>query len=472
MPTTPVTVMWFRRDLRVDDHLALHAAVGRGSVICVFVIDPNLLARRHHQAPARLRFLRAGLEALDSELRDRGSRLVVRSGDPVNVIPDLAATSGADRVHVTRDLSPFGYARDVRVQTALTPLGVTFAQYGDGVMVAPEDLPGPDGAGYRVFTPFYRAWLKQLDVPPPRPLAERIKSPEVASEDLAAHLPDGAPVVPAGPAAAATRLQAFVAEDAEYYREERDLVAEPSTSRLSPYLRFGMCTAAQIGRALGVPKPPNLGSDAAWRQVAWREFFHHLLWWRPEATRQSLVPEFRGVEWDNDPLHIEAWTKGLTGYPLVDAAMRQLMDTGWIHNRARMVAASFLVKDLLVDWRIGERIFMQHLIDGDPASNNGGWQWVASTGSDAAPYFRVMNPVLQSKKFDPEGVYIKRYVPELRRVPYQHIHEPWLMDPELQKRILCRMDVDYPSPIVDHIERRRRAVARYKAAAAAAKETA
>lgn len=434
--------------------------------MCLFVVDPGILARRHHHAPARLRFLRAGLEALDAELRTRGGRLIVRSGDPLTIVPEVAAAAGADEVHVTRELSPLGRARDDRVRRALAAGNVTFAQHGGDLMVAPEDLPGPEGSGYRVFTPFYRAWLKEIFVAPARDVPDDLRGPDLPCDDAAVLLPEGQPLLPAGPAAADERLRRFVADDTAYYRDERDIVAHSTTSRLSPYLRFGMCTAQQIARQLGLPRPLDLGAEAFWRQIAWREFFHHLLWWRPEAARGALQPQFRAVRWDNDPAHIAAWTDGLTGFPLIDAAMRQLADTGWVHNRARMVAGSFLVKDLLVDWRIGERIFMQRLIDGDPANNNGGWQWVAGTGTDAAPYFRVLNPILQSQKFDPEGVYIKRHVPELRRVPEEHIHKPWLMDDELQRRIGCRIGIDYPEPIVDHLARRRTAIDRYREAAA------
>ena len=460
-------MVWLRRDLRVADLPALDAAAQRGPVVCLFVVDPGILGRRHHHAPARLRFLRAGLEALDAELRTRGGRLIVRSGDPSMVVPEVAAAAGADQVHVTRELSPLGRARDDRVQHALAADAVAFAQHGGDLMVAPEDLPGPEGSGYRVFTPFYRAWLKEIFVAPARDAPDDLRGPDLPSEDAAALLPGGQPLLPAGPAAADERLRRFVTEDSGYYRDERDIVAHATTSRLSPYLRFGMCTAQQIARQLGLPRPLDLGAEAFWRQIAWREFFHHLLWWRPEAARGALQPQFRAVRWDNDPAHIAAWTDGLTGFPLVDAAMRQLADTGWVHNRARMVAGSFLVKDLLVDWRIGERIFMQRLLDGDPANNNGGWQWVAGTGTDAAPYFRVLNPILQSQKFDPDGVYVKRHVPELRRVPEEHIHKPWLMDDELQRRIGCRIGIDYPAPIVDHLERRRTAIDRYREAAAA-----
>ena len=461
------SVMWFRRDLRVEDHPALSAAAARGRTVCLFVVDPAILGRRHHQAPARLLFLRAGLEALDTQLRERGGRLVVRQGDPTTVVPAVARAVGAEHVHVTRDLSPLGRARDERVHRALAAIDVRFVPYGGDLLVPPEALPGPDGAGYRVFTPFHRAWLNQAFVGAPLAAPSALTDLDLPSDDLATLLPTGEPFATAGPVAAQARLTQFAGRDVRYYLEERDIVSDAMTSRLSPYLRFGMCTAAQVARALRVPEPLARGPEAYWRQVAWREFFHHLLWWRPEASQRSLRPEFRDIRWDNDPAQIAAWTNGLTGFPLVDAAMRQLADTGWVHNRARMVAASFLVKDLLVDWRIGERIFMQGLIDGDPASNNGGWQWVASTGTDAAPYFRVMNPLLQAKKFDPEGVYIKRHVPELRRVPEEHIHEPWRMDPELQKQILCRIGTDYPAPIVEHITRQRMALARYREATGA-----
>lgn len=464
MSAGSTSVVWFRRDLRVADHPALAAAADRGNAVCLFVVDPGILGRRHHDAPARVAFLRAGLEALDAELRARGGRLVVRHGDPALVLPGVAAETGADRVHVTREISPLGRTRDARVQAALAAAGVEMVKYGGDLIVAPEDLPGPAGNGYRVFTPFYRVWRK-APIPHEVPAPERLTDPGIAS-DAATGLPDADPPIPAGPAAARDRLDAFIAsQDVDYYRDERDLVAEDTTSRLSPYLRFGMCTSAQIARALGLPGPMSLGREEYWRQIAWREFFHHLLWRRPEAAAMSMLEQYRGVAWDNDPAHLEAWRRGLTGYPFVDAAMRQLANVGWVHNRARMVAASFLVKDLLVDWRIGETVFMQGLIDGNPASNNGGWQWVASTGTDAAPYFRVMNPIRQAKRFDPEGVYVKRHVPELRRVPEEHIHEPWLMDPELQRRIQCRIGVDYPAPIVDHIHRQRIAVARYREAA-------
>jgi deoxyribodipyrimidine photo-lyase len=271
--------------------------------------------------------------------------------------------------------------------------------------------------------------------------------------------------VPAGPAAARQAIVEFITSGAaDRYGDARDELGRDGTSHLSTYLRFGMCTTAQIGRALGLPGALSPGRQAFWRQLCWREFYAHHLARTPQVATAALREDLRNIAWDNDPAHIEAWRAGRTGYPLVDAAMRQLAECGWVHNRARMVTASFLVKDLLVDWRIGETIFMQGLIDGDPANNNGGWQWVAGTGTDAAPYFRVLNPVLQAKRFDPDGHYVRRYIPQLRDVPTKWIFEPWRMSAADQQAAGCVIGSDYPAPIVEHKTARVRALARYEAA--------
>jgi deoxyribodipyrimidine photo-lyase len=253
-----------------------------------------------------------------------------------------------------------------------------------------------------------------------------------------------------------------VREAVDGYPGRRDLLAEEATSRLSAYLRLGMCTPAQIGRALGLPGRIGKAKEAFWRQVCWRDFYHHHLARNPEDLRAAFQPALRAVRWDDDPADLAAWEAGETGYPLVDAGMRQLAQDAWIHNRARMVVASFLAKDLLVDWRRGETVFMRGLVDGDPASNNGGWQWTAGTGTDAAPYFRVLNPVRQARRFDPRGDYVRRYVPELRDVPDERIFEPWTMSAEEQRAAGCRIGSDYPEPRVDHGERRALAIERYR----------
>ena len=467
MTGAPTTVVWFRRDLRVADHPALARPAGDGLVVPLFVLDPGILGRRHHAAPARLRFLRAGLEALDGELRRRGAGLVVRHGRPEEVVPAVAAEAGARVVRWTREVSPLGRARDERVRRALEAQRIEACPMPGDLLVEPEDMPGSSGEGYLVFTPFHRAW-SGTRLPPHLPAPERLRGPSLGSEGLG-RLPSGDPPLPAGPAAARARLVEFVRDGgAAGYAGRRNDLAADGTSRLSAYLRLGMCTAAQIGRALGPPSSRGAGREAFWRQVCWREFYHHHLARHPEVARTALRPELRGVAWDDDPGDLAAWAAGETGFPVVDAAMRQLAETGWMHNRARLIVASFLVKDLLVDWRRGETVFMRALVDGDPASNNGGWQWTAGTGTDAAPYFRVMNPASQGERHDPGGEYVRRWLPELRDVPAQRIHRPWELTPEEQRAAGCRIGTDYPAPRVDHARRRELVLERYRAARAGA----
>jgi deoxyribodipyrimidine photo-lyase len=462
MPTS-TTVVWFRRDLRVTDHPALAAAAACGPVVCAWIVDPELLARRHHRCPARRAFLRAGLAALDADLRDRGGTLVVRIGRPAEAVPALAREVGARAVACTREVSPFGRRRDAGVRDALVAHGIALDEHDGDLLAGPDDIPGPGGDGYQVFTPFYRQW-SAVPVPADIPAPSELTGPLVSSDGLDA-LGAACPSMPAGPAAARAALLAFIRDGhADRYAEARDLPAAAATSRLSAYLRFGMCTSAQIGRALGLPGPLGSGRAAFWRQIAWREFYHHHLARNPDVARQAFRAPMRAVAWSDDPAALAAWRAGRTGYPLVDAGMRQLAAEGWMHNRVRMVAASFLVKDLLVDWRRGETVFMQELIDGDPASNNGGWQWTAGTGTDAAPYYRIFNPVLQSKKFDPDGEYLRRWIPELSAVPDRFVHEPWRMDGVQQRAARCVIGVDYPVPIVDHGVQREIALERYRAA--------
>jgi len=454
------TLVWFRRDLRLADHPGVRAAADGGRAAFLFVLDPGILGRRHHEGLARLRFLRAGLEALDRDLRDRGSRLIVRHGRPEAVVPQVAHETGADAVTWTREVSPLGRARDARVRDALMEARIAVQEVAGDQVAEPDDLPGGSGHGYRVFTPFSRVW-RDLPLPAHVPAPAAIRSPRVTGDDLG-RLPAGDPPLEAVAAAARRRLVRFIRDgDADRYGDARDLPGRDATSHLSAYLRLGMCTAPQVGRALGLPGRLPAGREAFWRQICWREFFHHHLARHPEVLRTALRPEFRRIRWERDDAGLAAWTRGETGFPMVDAGMRQLALDGWIHNRARMVVASFLVKDLGVDWRRGETVFMRGLVDGDPASNNGGWQWVAGTGTDAAPYFRVLNPVLQSRRFDPDGAYVRRFVPELRDVPDRRIHEPWRMGDEEQRQAGCRIGRDYPAPLVDHGERRERALERY-----------
>jgi len=362
---------------------------------------------------------------------------------------------------VSREVSPRGRSRDSRVEASLAASGIALRYHGGDLVADVDDLPGSKGHGYLVFTPFYTAW-REMPLPPHRP-APPIDGVDARSDAL--ELPAGEPLIPAGPDAARAAVTRFIREgDADGYANTRDDLAADRTSRLSAYLRFGMCTGPQIGRALGLPGEISEGRAAYWRQLCWREFYHHHLARNPHVARTALRENLRNIDWDNDPELLAAWKAGQTGYPLVDAGMRQLEQTGWMHNRARMVTASFLIKDLLIDWRRGETHFMQKLLDADPANNNGGWQWTAGTGTDAAPYFRVFSPSRQAERFDPEGTYIRRWVPELAAVPTKWIHEPWSMSGQEQASAGCVIGRDYPAPIVDHALQRVEAVARYKAA--------
>ena len=464
MVNTPTSVVWFRRDLRVADHPALTAASRRGRVVALFVVDPSILARRHHQSPERLRFLRAGVEALDVALRARGGALVVRYGDPTTVVPAVLSEAEADEVHVTRERSLLGSARDLAVEAQLSALHARLVRHRGDLLAEPDELVGSSGNGYLVFTPFHRAW-SQVGIPEHLPAPSRVEGPTIES-DRDWRLPAGAPGLPAGPDAARSAIVAFIKSGgSDRYPQRRDLVGEEGTSGLSAYLRFGMCTPAQVGRALGADRS-NLadGRTAFWRQIAWRDFYHHLMARRPEILRVAQRASLRGIAWDNDARLLRAWADGETGVPMVDAGMRQLAASGWMHNRARMIVASYLIKDLLVDWRRGETHFMRMLVDGDPANNNGGWQWTAGTGADAAPYFRVFNPSLQGTRFDAEGDYVRRWVPEIRDVPTRRVHEPWTMTDAEQRSAGCRIGSDYPAPVVDHKVRRLLAIERYKQA--------
>jgi deoxyribodipyrimidine photo-lyase len=407
--------------------------------------------------------LREGLRALDHELRAMGSSLVIRRGDPRKIVPDVARQAGADLVTWTGEVSPLGQRRDADVAAALQTQGIDVRPMPPDLHVQPDELMGSSGRGYLVFTPFWRNW-SEMPVAPHIPAPTGLGGPSLASDGIDVLPPTPSPV-PAGPAAARQAIVEFITSGAaDRYGDARDELGRDGTSHLSTYLRFGMCTTAQIGRALGLPGALSPGRQAFWRQLCWREFYAHHLARTPQVATAALREDLRNIAWDNDPAHIEAWRAGRTGYPLVDAAMRQLAECGWVHNRARMVTASFLVKDLLVDWRIGETIFMQGLIDGDPTNNNGGWQWVAGTGTDAAPYFRVLNPVLQAKRFDPDGHYVRRYIPQLRDVPTKWIFEPWRMSAADQQAAGCVIGSDYPAPIVEHKTARVRALARYEAA--------
>jgi len=457
-------IWWIRRDLRLHDNPALRVAAGEGATIPLFIFDPHLQSGGRLHTPLGA-FLREGLRTLDAALRARRSRLVIRSGRPRDVLEQLVRETGAAVIVATEDVSPYARRRDAEVAACL-PLRLV-----GGPLVLPPDLTTrPDGAPYLIYGAFRRAWLERvsLDTLATLPLPTSIATP--AATDGERH-PSGvaAPAeFPPSEDEARRRLQTFTrGTDAGVYRyaRTRDRLDVEGTSRLSPYLRAGMLSPREVALAAlrAVAEAPDAEarrSAQRWLdELIWREFYTVLLFHRPMLRTVSLRPRLRHFPWINSVEDFAAWTEGRTGYPVVDAGMRQLRTAGWISNRVRMIVASFLTKHLLTDWRWGARHFMQCLVDGDPAANNGGWQWVAGTGTAAAPYFRIFNPTQQGRTWDPEGKYVRQWVPELARVPAQYIHAPWTMPREVQRQSGCVVGVDYPAPVVDQAAARRRALA-------------
>jgi deoxyribodipyrimidine photo-lyase len=460
-------IHWFRSDLRLRDNTALAAAASWAAELAVvFVFDEGLL-RGSRVGPPRLRFLWQAIEKLAGDLEKRGQRLLLRRGDPVLEIPRLIRETGAELLCFNRDPGPYAQLRDANVRSAAQSAGARVSDFKDRVLFESADLRTRAGQPFRVYTPFRRAWLTRFREDRPSP-AGPTRLPRPIPRIAAGRLPPLAEFAAAGDrtripraseAAARGRLQRFLEGRIGDYARQRDRPAVDGTSRLSPYLRLGLIsTRICVEAAIEVAAEDPRRADGAWKwidELIWREFYSAILEEHPHVLSRPFRSEYQGVRWDDDEDRFLAWCEGRTGYPFVDAAMRQLESEGWMHNRARMVVASFLTKDLLLDWRWGERFFMQRLVDGDPASNNGGWQWSASTGTDAQPYFRIFNPVAQGERFDPGGRYVRRYVPELRGIADRTVHHPWDAD---------HSPSGYPGPIVDHAHQRQLALARYQAA--------
>ena len=460
------SILWLRRDLRLHDHPALQAARSDDRMIPVFCFDDGLLTGRHASGP-RTQFMLECLAELDEELRARGSRLFVRHGPPGRELVALARATGASSVHVSADAGPFARRRQASVKRALSEIDVELVAH-PGLFALDALAPVRTGAGrpYTVFTPFYKNWLRQprrevtgapRTLPDPGRRARAGSLPTLGDLGLAQELSDP---MPGGERAARAALRRFLGGPVDDYDEGHDVLTGRSVSHLSPYLHFGCLSPREVEQRLG----ESAGAEAFRRQVCWRDFYAHVLGHFPENTRHEFQERYRGtLKWSHAERRFEAWCEGRTGFPVVDAGMRQLRREGWLHNRARLVVGSFLTKDLGIDWRWGERWFMRLLLDGDEASNNGNWQWIASVGVDPAPAFqRMFNPTLQMRKFDPDGAYVRRYVPELRDVPGEYLAEPWTMNEEAQERAGCRIGTDYPAPIVDHAQARREALERYR----------
>ena len=469
MVAASAALVWFRRDLRAEDHAALHSALSEHSAVhCLFVFDRDILDRLSSPDDRRVEFIWESVRELKGTLEAMGGGLWVVHGRARDEVPRLAARLGVGAVYANRDYEPQALARDADVARRLEQAGIDFRTRKDQVVFERGEVRTRAGGDFSVFTPYRTAWLARLS---PRELAPLRTAPHAGKlapageaampglEDLGFARTDLAAlgIVP-GASGAAKSLAGF-RRRIDRYAEQRDFPALNGTSFLSVHLRFGTVSIREL---VGYARKHGGAGARVWlSELVWREFFFMVLASRPDVVEHAFRREFDRLQFDGSEAAWQAWCAGRTGYPLVDAGMRQLAQTGFMHNRLRMVTASFLVKDLGIDWRRGERYFAAKLNDYDLAANNGGWQWAASTGCDAQPWFRIFNPVTQSRKFDPDGRFIRRYVLELARVPDQYVHAPWTMDEDAQRDSSCVPGSDYPLPVVDHAEARKRTLARY-----------
>ena len=472
--TYDVGLVWFRRDLRLEDHAALAAALGSCRRIwCVFVFDRAILdplLATGHGADRRVEFIHHCVTELDSALRRRGGGLIARHALAAEAIPALADELAVSAVFAAEDYEPYARQRDAVVEQALAAAGRRFVRVKDHVIFEKSEVVTAAGRPFSVFTPYRAAWLKRLtdaDLKPrPSEIASGRLGPSAAAVPSLGELgfrPTNLLQLPLAPGTcgASAMFDDFKAR-IDRYAETRDFPAARGPSYLSVHLRFG--TLSIRGLVRYAREHASTGASVWISELVWRDFFQMILWHHPHVAERAFRPEFDAITWDEGPeaeVAFAAWCEGRTGYPLVDAAMAQINRTGYMHNRLRMLTASFLAKDLGIDWRRGERYFALHLNDFDLAANNGGWQWAASTGCDAQPYFRIFNPVTQSERFDPDGGFIRRYLPQLAGFTNREIHAPWLTSPARQRDVGCLIGVNYPAPIVDHAAARRRTLERY-----------
>jgi deoxyribodipyrimidine photo-lyase len=468
--TAPV-VVWFRNDLRLADNPALSAAARCGApIVALYILDDVAPGDWRMGGASRWR-LHQSLASLALDLAKMSVALTLRRGPADIVIEGVVAQCGAQAVYWNRLYEPWAMRRDGEIKSRLRARGLSVESFNGALLFEPTQLRTGKGVPFKVFTPFWRACLAALPPAPPLPAPIKLRAaPPFDSDTLAAWKllptkPDWAQGWGAlwrcGESAAHTQLAAFLSARVSEYKVARDFVARDGTSRLSAALHFGELSPRQIWHEVAA-RAPETGA-AFLREVGWREFCHHLLVVNPQLPDTPLDRSFDAFEWAQDAVAMTAWRQGRTGYPLVDAAMRELWTTGFMHNRARMVAGSFLVKHLLLPWQEGARWFCDTLIDADLANNACGWQWIAGCGADAAPYFRVFNPVLQGEKFDPEGAYVRRYIPELEALDAKYIHRPWEAPDEALRKAGLRLGETYPRPIVDHAKARARALAAYAA---------
>lgn len=458
------TLVWFRgKDLRLADHPPLASALASGEALPLFVLDPFFFApERARQTPHRIQFLLESIVELAQNIESRGSRLLLARGKSHELLPELARAWQVDRVVAQAWTWPVGRERDRRVRAAL---GVPFDTFEGETLRAPGSLRTSEGKPYAVFTPFARAFARGLHVDEPLPVPRALPPlpRDVAASRLgAASLPTLAELgiehnprlQRGGESCAQGRLDAFLKQRVRHYHERRDRLDIDGSSRLSCDLKFGTLSVRDVWARLAGRQDAGRASFA--NELVWREFAHSTLWDRPELASEPFQARFEGFPWRRDDADWRAWAEGATGYPVIDAAARQLLAEGFVPNRARMITASFLSKHLLIDYELGEAHYMRQLTDGDEANNNAGWQWAAGCGCDAQPYFRIFNPVRQGEKFDPDGAYVRRWVPELERLPTRYVHQPWSAPPAVLEQAGVRLGVDYPPPIVEHAAARAR----------------
>lgn len=473
------SLVWFRRDLRSFDHAALHHALMQSrQVFCAFIFDKTIL----NQLPRkdrRVEFILACVTELDTALRNLGGGLIVRHAVASDEIPRLAAQLGVDAVFANHDYEPAAIARDAEVASKLKESGRVWLSFKDQVILEKADVLTQSGKPFSVFTPYKNAWLKKVHADEDLLLASYPIEPHctrlaVAPGSVSGSMPSLTDLgfeqtglsgldLPTGMSGAQWLFKDFRGRMSNYHHA-RDFPAIKGPSYLSVHLRFGTISIRGLAReAFNALHSPDGDGAATWlSELIWRDFYFMILYHHPHVVVRAFKPEYDAIRWESGTYAqqlFDAWCDGRTGYPLVDAAMHQLNQTGYMHNRLRMVTASFLIKDLGIDWRWGEQYFAERLNDFDLAANNGGWQWAASSGCDAQPYFRIFNPVAQSEKFDPEGKFIRRYLPQLSKVPTKHIHAPWLMP--ASETQASSLGADYPLPIVQHEEARKRTLARY-----------
>jgi len=458
-------IWWIRRDIRLKDNQTLHAAIQDAeNFIPLFIIEPELMETA---APKRRAFILNALNDLNQQLRDLGSQLIIRQGPAKEAFAKIKEDFPQMAIFAHEDFCPFARERDAEIEDAYG-----LSRHPGVVLRHPSSILKEDGDPYIVYTPYKNKWYEE-PLPNPGdllPIPQDLPPLPVDIESMAPPKAEEVSGFSATTKEAQARFSDFLEDGIQHYKSQRDRMDLDGTSQLSPYLRFGLLSIreafAMAHMALiQTQKDKTRAEIRTWmNELIWREFYTTILYHFPNVMEGPFREDYEDIGWREDAADLEAWQKGQTGYPVVDACMRQLLKTGWMHNRGRMIVASFLTKDLLINWQAGEAWFMKNLVDGDPANNNGGWQWTAGTGTDAAPYFRIFNPILQGKKHDPEGEFIAKWVPELQGLPVKFRHEPWEMDEETAKNYDFKLGRDYPQQIVDHFFARDRTLEAYKSA--------